>query len=305
MSLARLSKKTLDRKTDNSLLQVQRHHVTSSDRMRGQRESSNNNHQSSKGNEIVKTTFDKRQQHIKSSVAKHDVDKEHEIGDKTDDTNNIQIGKSYISKASKKKAGEPVGCISKASPPKMPKTTETNLVPSLRKSRPRSKTIASSTFEEKSASSVFTAKNINTDSDSPQPIKKSRIRLKLPQMDGSNDVIRRKPRATAVEQSDESSGESSSGSDFQPASPKRYRSKVNLDRSKSKSRSMVNKSLTNKKKSVDRRIFSSDDEAAPANNTNRMDFWIESYAEKEKKWIVIDPVKKQVDCVDFVRVNIN
>lgn len=50
------------------------------------------------------------------------------------------------------------------------------------------------------------------------------------------------------------------------------------------------------------RVISSDKGSDADLNTEHMDFWVECYAEKEKKWIVIDPVEMKVNCEDHIRV---
>lgn len=261
------------------------------------------------------TSYTKKNATDQSNARKHDDG----IGKSQKETkSNSKDGRS-TSKAVKKKADEPLDKIAIASPPKMAKKTESKPKrnenekkvlnnqpkPSPRKTRLRSRTECDSPklAAKTAASAAFAPKTINTDVHSPKPAKRTRLRLKLPQMDGAHDLKktgkRTKPAAKKFESSDE---DSSSGSDFVPDSPKRNRSKVNLDRSKSKSKTILSKSLANRRKSIDRRVFSSDDEAEVEENTNRMDFWVEAYAEKEKKWVAIDPVKRKVNAVDFVRV---
>lgn len=321
MNLARLSRKTIDREADKSLPQARGYSESSGEGFEHHR-SQHRSQQHGKSPQHTKSTAERHHDISIKNTAKHGTDKsarKNETGKRNVEEKSSQHnGKSSTSKTSKKKAEEPIESISTASPPKTSKKTTSNAgkqetrkdtsdspKPSPRKTRLRSRTIDVPTVAARSTTSnVFVAKQINADSDSPKPEKRSRLRLKLPQMDGAHDVGKRKPRTKAVvKKSDDSSDEASSGSDFQPTSPKRSRSKVNLNRSKSKSKSTLNKSTTNSKKSIDRRVFSSEDETTIGDNTNSMDFWIEAYAEKEKKWIAIDPVKRKVDCVDFVRVS--
>lgn len=120
---------------------------------------------------------------------------------------------------------------------------------------------------------------------------KAKLKLKLPQLDGADDVakskkIKRKP----AKQED-----SGSDSDFAPSPPKKV-SKIPPKKPQPK--------VLGKLKKIDRRVLSTDEENdEEVSNTDRMDFWIEAYAEKEKKWIVIDPVKNKVDAVDHIRVS--
>lgn len=220
---------------------------------------------------------------------------------------------SMKSKTVKKKAEEPLNNVT---PPKIAK--KSNLTskhfenekpssnspkPTPRKTRLRSRTIEQSKMEVKpSTSAAFAQKKNCAENNGSETNKRPRLRLKIPQMDGGHDIGKRKKRTKLVKVS-ESSEQTSDCSDFEPVSPKRNRAKVNLDRSRSRSSSRSkSKNAADRKKSVDRRVFSTDDEAEAEENTNRMDFWVEAYAEKEKKWVAIDPVKRKVDCVDFVRV---
>lgn len=124
---------------------------------------------------------------------------------------------------------------------------------------------------------------------------KAKSKLKLPQFDGANDIpketkkTRAKPRA---KQKDISSDD-----DFDPVPVKKIRAKITPQK-------IENKNLS-RAKQIDRRVLSTDEEFEEEPNTNRMNFWVEAYAEKEKKWIVIDPVKKKVDSIDHVRVSLD
>lgn len=126
---------------------------------------------------------------------------------------------------------------------------------------------------------------------------KAKTKLKLPQLDGADDIPQKKKttaRAKAKPQPKYDDG-SNSDSDFAPSPPKRVRAKITPQKP-------VNKTLA-RAKQIDRRVFSTDEEVEEDTSATRMNFWVEAYAEKEKKWIVIDPVKKKVDCVDHVRVS--
>lgn len=127
--------------------------------------------------------------------------------------------------------------------------------------------------------------------------KANKTKLKMPQLDGADDVPlgkRAKTKAKAKSRPKQSD-DSNSDSDFAPTPPKRVRAKIATQKP-------VNKSLV-RAKQIDRRVFSTDEEIEDDSTANRMNFWVEAYAEKEKKWVVIDPVKKKVDCVDHVRVS--
>lgn len=132
-----------------------------------------------------------------------------------------------------------------------------------------------------------------------QQAAKSKINLKLPQLDGGHDVVKKGTKRANIKSKKTDSEESNSDSDFAPSPPKRIRSKVQSNKSGNQRKSNV----ANTSKNIDRRVFSSEEDVDQEEvNTDRMDFWVEAYAEKEKKWIVIDPVKRKVDCVDYIRV---
>lgn len=124
-------------------------------------------------------------------------------------------------------------------------------------------------------------------------------KLKLPQLDGAHDHddggSKKKARTKAKSRAkpEHSSGDDS---DFEPTPQKKLRCKITPPKP-------AHKAVARTKK-IDARVFSTDEEADADTNTVKMNFWVEAYAEKEKKWITIDPVKKKVDCVDFVRVSI-
>lgn len=151
----------------------------------------------------------------------------------------------------------------------------------------------------------------NSKVETPKGTSRARLRLKLPQLDGANDVKKATNKRTKSNAITVKAEESNSDSDFAPSPPKRSRPKVDLNKSAAKSKAIASRrsrSTTKRNTSIDRRILSSDDEEqdsiedSAANNTNNMNFWVEAYAEKEKKWIAIDPVKKKVDAIDFIRV---
>lgn len=125
-------------------------------------------------------------------------------------------------------------------------------------------------------------------------------KLKLPQLDGAHDTDSdKKSKAKAKAKSrPKPKDDPNSDSDFEPAPTKRIRPKVTPP-PKPKP---TNKLLARAKK-IDNRVFSTDEENDVEVNTVKMNFWVEAYAEQEKKWITIDPVHKKVDNVDYVRVS--
>lgn len=127
----------------------------------------------------------------------------------------------------------------------------------------------------------------------------TRTKLKLPQLDGAHDMDEKtKSKTKAKAKSRPKPKENSnSDSDFEAVPQKRIRPFVTPP-AKPAHRAV------SKAKKIDARVFSTDDEEKDEEvNTIKMNFWVEAYAEKEKKWITIDPVKKKVDCVDYVRVS--
>lgn len=130
---------------------------------------------------------------------------------------------------------------------------------------------------------------------------KAKAKLKLPQLDGAHDTDDKKSKAKAKAKSRPKPKDEdfNSDSDFEPAPQKRIRPKVTPPKP-------INKHVAKAKK-MDNRVFSTDEENNADidmdANTIKMNFWVEAYAEKEKKWITIDPVKKKVDSVDHVRVS--
>lgn len=126
----------------------------------------------------------------------------------------------------------------------------------------------------------------------------TRAQMKVPQFDGGHDLKKNETR-TAKNKSSKKN-DSNSDSDFAPSPPKRLRTKAQPVKPGNRTKKLDSKANTSAK--IDRRVFSSDEGSDADLNTEHMDFWVESYAEKEKKWIVIDPVKKKVDCADHIRV---
>lgn len=120
---------------------------------------------------------------------------------------------------------------------------------------------------------------------------KPKVTFKLPQLDGAHEVTQKDKKKIKAKKPRSDDG-SCSDSDFEPSPPKRVRPAAKPAQK-----------LVAKVK-IDRRVFSTDEEEHIESNTNSMNFWVEAYAEKEKKWIVIDPIKKKVDCVDHTRVSV-
>lgn len=121
-------------------------------------------------------------------------------------------------------------------------------------------------------------------------------KLKLPQLDGAHDTDGDKKGKAKAKPRPKPKDDANSDSDFEVPT-KRIRPKVTPP-PKPK-----NKLLARAKK-IDNRVFSTDEENDFEVNTMKMNFWVEAYAEQEKKWIVIDPVHKKVDNVDYVRVSV-
>lgn len=122
---------------------------------------------------------------------------------------------------------------------------------------------------------------------------KAKPKLKLPQFDGANDIPKENKKSKAKTRAKPK--DLSSDDDFDPVPVKKVRNKITPQK-------IENKHLS-KAKQIDRRVFSTDEECDEELNTNRMNFWVEAYSEAEKKWVVIDPVKKKVDCPEHVRVS--
>lgn len=85
----------------------------------------------------------------------------------------------------------------------------------------------------------------------------------------------------------------SDDSDFKPStSTKRMIKPINATKSKN----------VNKNKTIDNRLLSTDDDEENKKKKQGMDYWIEVYAEKEKKWVTINLFTTKVDNVDDIRV---
>lgn len=129
-------------------------------------------------------------------------------------------------------------------------------------------------------------------------------KIKLPQLDGAHDTAgdkksKAKAKTTKAKPRPKATDDANSDSDFEPAPTKRIRPKVTPPPKKP-----ANKLVARAKK-IDNRVFSTDEEDVfEVVNTTKMNFWVEAYAEQEKKWITIDPVHKKVDNVDYVRVSV-
>lgn len=139
-----------------------------------------------------------------------------------------------------------------------------------------------------------------------------KVKFKVPQIDGANNDEPRKaakPKRSAKASSSKKNvvDADSSDSDFAPSPPKRIKSKPNETKSKhfAKKGKRRSSSLDKSKRQavIDKRVFSTDDENDEKSNTEALDFWVEAYSEKEKKWITIDPTKKKVGVIDHVRVS--
>lgn len=168
-----------------------------------------------------------------------------------------------------------------------------------RKTRSRTASVSS----PKTNANANKSSKIETSKANPR----ARSRLKLPQLDGAHDVNKATNKKGKSNANTIKAEESNSDSDFEPSPPKRIRPKPNLNKSsiKSKAKNIRSSKSSSKNTSIDRRIISSDDDEQQdpiEENTNHMNFWVEAYAEKEKKWVSIDPVKKKVDAIDFIRV---
>lgn len=82
-----------------------------------------------------------------------------------------------------------------------------------------------------------------------------------------------------------------SDEDFVPCPPKKVKSA-------SKDKSQISKA-----KWIDKRVLSTDieDEQEPKTLKNKMDIWVETYAEADKRWIPMDLFKGKVDGVDLIK----
>lgn len=139
---------------------------------------------------------------------------------------------------------------------------------------------------------------------------KSRLCLKVPQLDGATDTPPSKradsKKAKGPAKKPSKNNESDSDSDFAPSPPKRVRPKSTSAHFPQGAKPKL-KAL-DKVKRVDLRVLSTDDDddsdmkMQKATKITAMDTWIEAYNEKDKKWIVIDPVKNKVDAVEHIRV---
>lgn len=141
---------------------------------------------------------------------------------------------------------------------------------------------------------------------------KERLCTKVPQMDGASDKLTsksatssKKAKVTTMKSHTQSSDDSDD-SDFAPSPPKRIRAKATSAHfvQPKKPKSKVLEAV----KRVDLRVLSTDDDDEDVSKTLKttkitaLDTWIEAYNEKDKKWIVIDPVRNKVDAVEHIRV---
>lgn len=138
---------------------------------------------------------------------------------------------------------------------------------------------------------------------------KSRLCLKVPQMDGASEKLPAKKSADSKKMSGRAKTpyrkSSDSDSDFAPVPPKRVRSKATKP---SEPATKPESKVLDAVKRTDLRVLSTEDDddakrMRKATKITAMDTWIEAYNEKDKKWIVIDPVKNKVDAIDHIRVN--
>lgn len=65
----------------------------------------------------------------------------------------------------------------------------------------------------------------------------------------------------------------------------------------------LSKPSTSKKKSLDRRVLSSDEDSSSSRKIGT-DFWVEVFLEAEEKWISVDLKKKKVHCIQQLYVSI-
>lgn len=138
------------------------------------------------------------------------------------------------------------------------------------------------------------------------------LSLKVPQMDGASDKLPSKRSAESKKAKEASKSSQKKGndsdSDFAPIPPKRVRSKPLSSSHFAQTERPKSKVLASLKR-IDLKVLS-DDDVHDEIGTQRlskitlMDTWVEVYNEKDKKWIVIDPVKNKVDAVDHIRVRI-
>lgn len=142
---------------------------------------------------------------------------------------------------------------------------------------------------------------------------KSRMCLKVPQMDGASDKlpsksgVNSKKAKEAARRSRKKDTDSDSDSDFAPSPPKRAGSKATSSTHFVQTKKPKPKALEAVKR-IDLRVLSADEDDSDGRKTSKttkltiLDTWVEAYNEKDKKWIVIDPVKNKVDAVDHIRV---
>lgn len=141
---------------------------------------------------------------------------------------------------------------------------------------------------------------------------KSRMCLKVPQMDGASDkvssksAVKSKKPKEAVKKPRKKDTDSDSDSDFAPSPPKRAFSKANSSAHFEQTKKPKPKAFGTVKR-IDLRVLSTDIEdddktKTPKRKITVLDTWVEVYNEKDKKWVVIDPVNNKVDAVDHIRV---
>lgn len=129
---------------------------------------------------------------------------------------------------------------------------------------------------------------------------------KLPQMDGNDDLIKTRPKRSSRLKADREDSDSDFGP--QPAKIKAPKPKKPVKSPHFDSNGKPKSKVLDKVKKIDLRVFSTDDEgdadvAANINKETTIDVWVEAFNEKEKKWVIIDPVKNKIDATDHVRVS--
>lgn len=130
-------------------------------------------------------------------------------------------------------------------------------------------------------------------------------------MDGASDKLPSKSatsskKAKVASKKSHTQGSDSDDSDFAPSPPKRIRAKATSAHfvQPKKPKSKVLEAV----KRIDLRVLSTDDDGEDESKMLKttkitaLDTWIEAYDEKDKKWVVIDPVRNKVDAVDHIRV---
>lgn len=157
------------------------------------------------------------------------------------------------------------------------------------------------------------ARKKNLSKPDEKPVRaKSRMCLKVPQMDGASDkltsksAVKTKKPKEAAKKPRKRDTDSDSDSDFAPSPPKRAFSKANSSAHFEQTKKPKPKALGTVKR-IDLRVLSTDIEdederKTPKRKVTVLDTWVEVYNEKDKKWIVIDPVNNKVDAVDHIRV---